>query len=124
WMPQVGPSWEEQIQLFTANSADLKTEFHLCENEAEFIAHLTALGRELGWARVGAHEGDLTRKAVAALNLPCTWTENGYEVSDLEACSAGITQCEALIAQTGSVLVTAGSAGGRALSVLPPHHIV
>jgi len=30
----------------------------------------------------------------------------------------------ALIAQTGSVLLTARSGGGRALSVLPPHHVV
>jgi L-lactate dehydrogenase complex protein LldG len=29
-----------------------------------------------------------------------------------------------LIAQTGSILVTSRSAGGRALSVLPPHHVV
>jgi L-lactate dehydrogenase complex protein LldG len=29
-----------------------------------------------------------------------------------------------LIAQTGTVVVTSRSAGGRALSVLPPHHIV
>jgi L-lactate dehydrogenase complex protein LldG len=36
----------------------------------------------------------------------------------------GITLCDALIAQTGSILLTARSAGGRALSVLPPHHIV
>ena len=28
------------------------------------------------------------------------------------------------MAQTGSVLLTARSAGGRALSVLPPHHVV
>ena len=30
----------------------------------------------------------------------------------------------ALIAQAGSVLVSSRSSGGRALSVLPPHHIV
>ncbi len=42
----------------------------------------------------------------------------------LEKCDAGVTECDALVAQTGSVLVTARSAGGRALSVLPPHHIV
>jgi L-lactate dehydrogenase complex protein LldG len=45
-------------------------------------------------------------------------------VNDLESCDAGLTECEALVAQTGSVLVSAPSAGGRALSVLPPHHIV
>jgi L-lactate dehydrogenase complex protein LldG len=36
----------------------------------------------------------------------------------------GITACDALIGQTGSILLTARSAGGRALSVLPPHHLV
>jgi L-lactate dehydrogenase complex protein LldG len=36
----------------------------------------------------------------------------------------GITVCDALIAQTGSILLTARSAGGRVLSVLPPHHVV
>ena len=42
----------------------------------------------------------------------------------LEKCSVGITACDALVAQTGSILLTARSAGGRALSVLPPHHLV
>ena len=42
----------------------------------------------------------------------------------METCDAGISACDALIAQTGSVLVTSQSAGGRALSVLPPHHVV
>ncbi len=36
----------------------------------------------------------------------------------------GFTACDALISQTGSILLTAHSAGGRALSVLPPHHVV
>jgi L-lactate dehydrogenase complex protein LldG len=45
-------------------------------------------------------------------------------VNDLEVCDAGITECDALVAQTGGVLVTNRSAGGRALSVLPAHHVV
>jgi L-lactate dehydrogenase complex protein LldG len=51
-------------------------------------------------------------------------TDRGYAVDDLESCDAALTECEALVAQTGSVLVSAPSAGGRALSVLPPHHVV
>ena len=42
----------------------------------------------------------------------------------MEQSDAGISACDALVAQTGSVLVTSRSAGGRALSVLPPHHVV
>jgi L-lactate dehydrogenase complex protein LldG len=45
-------------------------------------------------------------------------------VNELESCDVGVTECDALVAQTGSVLVTERSAGGRALSVLPPHHLV
>jgi L-lactate dehydrogenase complex protein LldG len=45
-------------------------------------------------------------------------------VNELEKCDAGLTECDALVAQTGSVVVTSRSAGGRALSVLPPHHVV
>ena len=36
----------------------------------------------------------------------------------------GVTGCDCLIARTGSVAVCTRSAGGRALSVLPPVHLV
>ena len=61
---------------------------------------------------------------VGKLNLPCLQTDSGYAAADLESCDAAITGCDALVAQTGSILVTAKSTGGRALSVLPPHHVV
>ena len=50
--------------------------------------------------------------------------EPGYDRDALEASDAGLTECECLVAQTGSVCVTALSSGGRTLSVLPPHHLV
>jgi L-lactate utilization protein LutC len=36
----------------------------------------------------------------------------------------GVTGCDCLIAQTGSIVVSTRSAGGRALSVLPAIHVV
>jgi L-lactate utilization protein LutC len=36
----------------------------------------------------------------------------------------GVTGCDCLVAQTGSILVSTRSAGGRALSVLPATHLV
>lgn len=36
----------------------------------------------------------------------------------------GVTGCDCLVAQTGSIFVSTRSAGGRALSVLPPVHLV
>jgi L-lactate dehydrogenase complex protein LldG len=62
--------------------------------------------------------------ATDALSLPTIKTDDGYAIPDLEQCDVGITVCEALVAQTGSILVTNKGCGGRALSVLPPHHVV
>jgi L-lactate dehydrogenase complex protein LldG len=61
---------------------------------------------------------------VDALKVPRVVTEPGYAVREIESCDVGITECDALVAQTGSVLVTEKSAGGRVLSVLAPHHVV
>jgi len=52
------------------------------------------------------------------------WTDHGYDAAELAQCDAAVTGCDALIAQTGSALITTQSAGGRALSVLVRHHIV
>jgi len=76
------------------------------------------------WQRAASHSGSLTDAICPALNLPLLRTDRPYDVQELEKCDAGISECDALIAQTGGVLVTNRSAGGRALSVLPPHHVV
>jgi L-lactate dehydrogenase complex protein LldG len=51
-------------------------------------------------------------------------TDSSLRKDALEACDAGITGCDALIAQTGSILVSSATCGGRSLSVLPPVHVV
>jgi L-lactate dehydrogenase complex protein LldG len=124
WLPPVGESWEEQAALFASNAEALKAEFIVCENEDDLSAKLTALKNECGWQKIAAHQSTFVEKVLLDIALPCTFTDGGYEIDDLESCDVGITACDALIAQTGSVLVTTHSAGGRALSVLPPHHIV
>ena len=73
---------------------------------------------------MASHRGEISDLACQALGLPVLLTDRGYDVQMLEQCDVGITECDALIAQTGGVLVTNRSAGGRALSVLPPHHVV
>ena len=126
WLPPVGASLEEQVALFTKQSEVLRTEFCECPTPAAAAQHLAALALEHGWQRLALHAGALTD--AVAVHLTGTLVqfrlESGYAKNDLEACDAGLTECEALVAQTGSVCVTAHSSGGRALSVLPPHHVV
>lgn len=124
WLPPVGDSFEDQLARFRANATDLKATFYLCSNRDEFTRLLTELRGVEGWKKVASHGGELTDVACQTLGLPVCRTDQPFNATELEACDAGITECDALIAQTGSVLVTNRSAGGRALSVLPPHHVV
>ncbi len=128
WLPPVGSTFDAQADLFARNSVGLKSTFHLLENEAAAAQKLAEISRTEAWHRIAAHgdgaAGPSTRSMVTALGLPGIWTDSGYDVREMENCDAGVTECDALIAQTGSVLVTSRSAGGRALSVLPPHHVV
>jgi len=124
WLPAVGDTFDERVELFCANALDLKAEFHMLSNSQEMQTHLRELATMEGWKKVASHSGELTDGASAALALPRLATDQSYDVHELESCDVGISECDALIAQTGSVLVSSRSAGGRALSVLPPHHVV
>ncbi len=124
WLPPAGEKWDDWAALFARNAEGLKADFRLLENENELPAALQKLRDENKWQRIAAHTGELTDAAVRALELPTLAIADGYDRDALEKCDAGITLCDALIAQTGSVLITSRSAGGRALSVLPPHHVV
>jgi L-lactate dehydrogenase complex protein LldG len=124
WLPPVGDTFEDQLARFRENAANLKADFHLVNNRDELAKLLLELRDTLGWKKVATHAGELTDAACKTIGLPVCHTDQPYNVTELEACDVGITECDALIAQTGSVLVTNRSAGGRALSVLPPHHVV
>lgn len=124
WLPPVPRDPDALLALFEKNSADLKTEVVRCADAAAAAAALAALARDNGWKSVGSHEFESGSAAVAALGIPVVRTDRPYETAALERCDAGISGCDCLVAQTGGIMVTAASAGGRALSVLAPHHIV
>ena len=126
WLPPVGDSIDAQIDLFAKQSDILKTEFCVCASLSVAAEHLSRLAQVHDWKRLALHRGELTD--AIALKLPPALqllsVDAGYEKDDLETADAGLTECESLVAQTGSVCVTSLSSGGRALSVLPPHHLV
>jgi L-lactate dehydrogenase complex protein LldG len=124
WLPQGGSTPAEHLARFAAASSELKTDFRCVDSEAEAHAALRRIADDEGWRRVASHHHALTDAAVAALGRPALFTDGGYPPDDLEACEAGITTCDVLVAQTGSLVVNSRTSGGRALSVLPPHHVV
>jgi L-lactate dehydrogenase complex protein LldG len=124
WLPSVGKTSEQQLELFAKNCAELKADFQLLASRDELKSALAKIRDAEKWQRIASHAGELSNFACQALGLPTLFTDRGYDVQALEKCDAGITECDALVAQTGGVAVTSRSAGGRALSVLPPHHVV
>ena len=126
WLPPVGASVDERLGLFSKLSEGLRSELVICETLEQAGDHLQKLATELAWKSVGIHRGELLSQLEPLLPSPIEriWVDSGYDKDALEAADAGVTECELLVAQTGSVCVTGPSSGGRVLSVLPPHHIV
>ena len=126
WLPPVEPLLKDRIALFAKLSEMLRTEFVECSSVKSAADRIAALAVAGTWKRLALHPGELCHAVAAELpaSLAQMKVEAGYDKRELEACDAGCTECESLVAQTGSVCVTSPSSGGRALSVLPPHHVV
>ena len=136
WLPDGGVTPEERLANFADNLARLKAVFHRVPTIHAAQDLLFTIARERDWKRVAWHAHPLVEPLLAGLHCAThrvdaaagvaadLATESSTRKDALEACDAGITGCEALIAQTGSILVSSATCGGRALSVLPPVHVV
>jgi L-lactate dehydrogenase complex protein LldG len=124
WLPLVPSDAEGQLALFQRNCTMLRTELHVVSGQEEARQVLAAVRDAHHWTRAAVHRNEWLDAIVPSLKLEMLYTEERPEAAVLETCSVGITACDALVAQTGSILLTSRSAGGRSLSVLPPHHVV
>jgi L-lactate dehydrogenase complex protein LldG len=81
--------------------------------KGQLIESAETLGTFLkGFAKIATDGSELVSKTVGEAN------------ASVHECDLGVTGCDCLVAQTGSIIVSTLSAGGRALSVLPPTHLV
>lgn len=133
WLPPVSEDYEERVALLERNLGDLKAEFVRVPGLEALQVLAAGMARANGWARIARHTSPLLDAALGGLPreaeievevLSVDGSPAGFDAGDMESCQAGWTVCDALIAQTGTVLLSALSSGGRALSVLPPHHVV
>lgn len=126
WLPDGGDTPHERLALLMENLAKLKADVHRCSSVAEATTVIADLARQAGWQQVAWHADELVREVIGSLTCE-TYQVNGDEGSDkhrLQSCDAGISSCELLVAQTGSILVGSRLSGGRGLSILPHVHLV
>jgi L-lactate dehydrogenase complex protein LldG len=114
---------EELPSRFEREFAALKGVFHRATDRADARAWIAGLAARRGWKDLAlspdADVLDLAGGLPGARPL-----DAGDCGARLGSADVGITPCDCLVARTGSVALTAQSGFGRALSVLPPAHLV
>ncbi|MER3497571.1 MAG: lactate utilization protein B/C [Chitinophagaceae bacterium] len=121
------PQADKQTSFFQALNQEIEVEFAeqfsklqgkfiYCTNTQELASQLNSLIRKQGWKKVFCNEQQL---------LPIIAQQpNEYFIDDdLPGCDVSVTGCEALIARTGSIMMTSAQASGRTVSVYAPIHI-
>jgi L-lactate dehydrogenase complex protein LldG len=125
WLPDGGETPEEQRRILADNLARLRAEFVHVADTAAAAAFIAGRARERDWRRLAVHADPLVAAATATVGCATHRVDEGpFDKQALEGCDAGVTACESLVAQTGSVLVSSATCGGRSLSVLPHVHVV
>jgi L-lactate dehydrogenase complex protein LldG len=102
--------------LFAENFTRLQGNFSFCLTTAELVQQLQQLAQRKAWGKWFCNDHDLRRQLV----------QNGWSFvwhEDLASCNVAITGCEALVARTGSMVLSSQASGGRAPSVYAPAHV-
>jgi L-lactate dehydrogenase complex protein LldG len=124
WLPEAGETQVDRLGVLAENLTKLRAQLVRVPDLAAAKAALTELARSKGWKRLAYHAHPDT--AACTDGLPCeAWSvDQNFDKHHLESCDVGLTSCEAIVAQTGSILVSSATNGGRALSILPHIHVV
>lgn len=104
--------------LFAKRFTGVGGKFVYCEDEVSLLENLLSLADTEKLRRMYAWEPDI-RELLDRYEFPYYHTERDFMLAE-----AGITTCEALIARSGSLLVSNGNTAGRRLSIFPSTHIV
>ena len=105
------------IEVFAEQFTSVNGEFIYCSNQFDFLDKLITLLEQRKWKHFFCWEHNLQDM------LKDTGILYNHKNEQIEKIQAAITSCEALIARTGTVLVSS-SANSRTLTIWPPVHIV
>jgi L-lactate dehydrogenase complex protein LldG len=125
WLPDGGETPEERLRILEENLGKLRAVVQRVPDMDAAGDFFFALCRRREWQRVAWHANPLVEPLIH--RTPCaTYRVDaaGCDKNELEGCDAGITGCDSLVAQTGSILVSSATCGGRGLSILPHVHVV
>lgn len=118
-LPLYKETEEEVIEItFAKNFTSVAGNFIFCEDEIQLAESLIAITEKEHVRKIYAWEESI-QTILDRFEFP-------YFKSDTDFVNAevGVTTCEALIARTGSIMVSNGNMAGRRLSIYPHVHVV
>ncbi len=95
--------------VFAQEFTNMQGRFAYCINEKEMLQQLQQLITEKHWTKIYCNTGKWNALFSNTINLP--------------GCDASITDCEFLVARTGTIVMSAAQQSGRTVSVYAPVHI-
>ena len=110
------PSSQELEIEFAEQFTALQGKFIFCIDQQELTLQLNTLVNHERWSRVFCREEKLIQKLRENLF-------DKFSSVDLSTCDVSITTCEALVARTGSIVMSTAQQSGRTVSVYAPVHI-
>ncbi len=93
----------------------LQGRFIFCLNHQELAFQLSSLIRKQEWDKVYCQEEKIQNLLGGSVDDRLT--------KDLGSCQVAITGCEALVARTGTIVLSSATESGRTASVFAPIHI-
>src|SRR5580765_8219407 len=112
----VFPRPQKELEIeFAEQFTKLQGKFIFCLNQQELAFQFNSLVKKQGWKKIYCREEPLLTLLDSQVTELLT--------NDLPGCDLSITSCEALVARTGSIVVSTAQPSGRTVSVYAPIHI-
>ena len=110
------PLQQEPEIEFAEQFTKLQGRFIYCVNRQELAFQVNSLIKKQDWQKVFCLEKNI-------VDILGTQFSDRVTTTDLAGCDVSVTGCEALVARTGSMVLSAAQASGRNASVYAPIHI-
>jgi L-lactate dehydrogenase complex protein LldG len=103
------PATDTLDVVFAQEFTNMQGKFVFCINEEEMLQQLELLITQKQWTKIYCNTDKWKARFSNTINLP--------------GCDASITDCEFLVARTGTIVMSAAQQSGRTVSVYAPIHI-
>jgi len=112
-------STDSPEEMFARAFTNAGGQFIFCESELEFLEQVIVLAGQKKWDKFFCFE-----KKITDVMDQCGFPYENKDNRNFEDGMVGITCCEALIARTGSIMVSSKQMSGRQLVAIAASHLV